>query len=201
MSEASTAAPTATRRGRVAPIIVLAVAVAMGGLFWLLIGAKSGDGADSNYTPLLDKAAPAVKTTTLDGQTFDLQRRKGSWVVLNFFQSTCVPCVREHPELIAFAEQQADRGVYGAELYTVVSLGDPIDKVTEFFAANGGTWPILRDDDANIQVSFGVYKVPETWIIDPDGRVVFRTIAQVTADSLTRELGVQRSLYEQRVSG
>ena len=36
--------------------------------------------------------------TTLDDESFDLARRKGSWVVLNFFNSTCVPCVAEHPE-------------------------------------------------------------------------------------------------------
>ena len=40
-------------------------------------------------------------------QPFDLARRKGSWVVLNFFNSTCAPCKAEHPELVEFTEQQA----------------------------------------------------------------------------------------------
>ncbi|MEO6123711.1 MAG: TlpA disulfide reductase family protein [Ilumatobacteraceae bacterium] len=182
-------------KSKVAPFIVLTVAVVMAGLFWILIGAKSGDNADSAYTPLIGKAAPAVQTTTLDGKPFDLQRRKGSWVVLNFFDPTCVPCVREHPDLIDFAEQQALPSAIGAELYSVISIGRSDESVRAFFASNGGTWPVLTDSDANIQVKFGVTKVPETWIIDPDGVVVYRTIQQVTADSLTRELGVLKAGY------
>lgn len=182
-------------RNKVAPFIVLTVAVVMAGLFWILIGAKSGEDADNSYTPLSGKAAPAIATTTLDGKPFDLQRRKGSWVVLNFFDPTCVPCVREHPDLVDFSEQQAVPGALGAELYTVISIGRDPESVRQFFDRNGGTWPILTDPDANIQVKFGVYKVPETWIIDPDGVVVYRTIAQVTADSLTRQLGVLEAAY------
>ena len=182
-------------RGRVAPVIVLVVAVAMAGLFWILIGAKSGDEADTAFTPLMGKPAPAVRTTTLDGKAFELQRRKGSWVVLNFFNSTCVPCVREHPDLVAFAEQQSSLGSEGVELYSVISTENRESAAADFFADNGGTWPVLTDPDAEIQVSFGVTKVPETWVIDPDGRVVWRTIEQVTADSLTRQLAVLEADY------
>ncbi len=186
-----------TVRGRVAPFIVLTVAVVMAGLFWILISAKSEDAAETDYTPLLAKSAPAVKTVTLDGAPFDLTRRKGSWVVLNFFNSTCVPCVREHPELVQFAAQQDQLGSAGAELYTVVSTNDRESAVAAFFAENGGTWPVLADPDAAIQVAFGVTKVPETWIIDPDGRIVYRTISQVSDDSLTSELAELRAVYDQ----
>ena len=187
-------APERSGRRRVAPLLVLVVALVMAGLFVVLIGAKSGDEAESNYTPLLGKPAPAVQTTTLDGQSFDLQRRKGSWVVLNFFDSTCVPCVQEHPALVEFARQQADRPD-GAELYTVVFNNDRASNVSEFFAENDGFWPVLEDSTSEIQVSFGVAKVPETWVIDPSGVVVFRTIAKVTADSLTRALAELRASY------
>jgi len=199
MSDAATSAASSDspRRGRVAPFVVLTVAVVIAGLFWILILAKADDAAETSYTPLLDKPAPAVRTTTLDGATFDLQRRKGSWVVLNFFNSTCVPCVREHPELVQFAEQQDRLGSAGAELYTVVSTNDRESAVAAFFADNGGTWPVLVDPDAEIQVAFGVSKVPETWIIDPDGRIVYRTISQVTDDSLTSQLADLRTVYNQ----
>ena len=197
VSEPGVSEPGADRKGRVAPLIVLAVAVAMAGLFWVLIGAKSGGEAESAYTPLLGQPAPAVKTTTLDGTPFDLQRRKGSWVVLNFFDSTCVPCVREHPELVQFAEQQEQPNSMGAELYTVIFNADRASDVSTFFEQNGGTWPVLTDENADIQVGFSVSKVPETWIIDPDGRIVFRTITQVTDDSLTQELTKLSAAYDQ----
>ncbi len=168
---------------RVAPFIVLAVAAVVAGLLWILIGAKTGE-SDSADSPLLGRPAPVVKTTTLDGKPFDLQRRKGSWVVFNFFNSTCVPCVQEHPELLKFADEQA-KLTDGAEFYTVV-WDDSHGAVQKFFADNGGTWPILTDEDASISVAFGVAKVPETWIIDPNGFVVQRLIGGTTDDQLTR---------------
>ena len=171
---------------RVAPIIVLVVAVVIAGFFWILISAKSGEKADTADSPLLGNPAPAVRAATLDGSSFDLQRRKGSWVVLNFFNSTCVPCVKEHPELVKFADQQSQLPD-GAELYTVINY-DSKSNVESFFTTNGGTWPVVADDDANIAVAFGVSKVPETWIIDPAGYVVQRAIVGLTADSLTRLL-------------
>ena len=61
------------------------------------------------------------------------------------------------------------------------------------FRANGGTWPILTDDDGSIGVAFGVAKVPETWIIDADGFVRLRLIQAVTDDQLTRLLAEARA--------
>jgi cytochrome c biogenesis protein CcmG, thiol:disulfide interchange protein DsbE len=114
-------------------------------------------------------------------------------VVLNFFTSTCVPCQQEHPELVRFAEQQAALGADGAELYTVVVDDDDV-AVERFFDAEGGAWPVVYDDDGAIAVGFGVAKVPETWIIDPDGIVRGRVISRVTADFLGAQLQQLREL-------
>ncbi len=116
-------------------------------------------------------------------------------MVLNFFNSTCAPCKAEHPELVAFAEQQATLGTDGAELYTVLQLDDDIDAVEEFFAERGGEWPIIRDDDGNINVAFGVAQVPETFIIDPDVVVRLRWAGQIDAVSLAQLVQQQRQLY------
>lgn len=174
-------------RRRIAPWIALAVAAVVAVLFVVLAGADNDD-VDTAATPLIGKPAPAVTGTTLDGQTWELTRRKGSWVVLNFFQSTCVPCKEEHPELVRFAEQQARLGVDGAELYTIGFSDDSVEGITEFFEQNGGEWPIVLDPRGSIGVAFGVNKVPETWVISPDGVVVFRTISKITADSLSAQI-------------
>jgi cytochrome c biogenesis protein CcmG/thiol:disulfide interchange protein DsbE len=179
------------RRRRIAPFIALAVALALAGLFVVLARAKSGE-TDSAATPLVGKPAPAAVGTTLDGQSWDLSRRKGSWVVLNFFQSTCVPCKEEHPELVRFAEQQRQLASDGAELYTIDFSDDSVSSVKSFFAENGGTWPVVLDPRGAIGVVFGVNKVPETWIVSPDGVVVFRTIAKITADGLSAQLDAFR---------
>ena len=182
------------RSRRVAPIIVLVVTVVIAAFFVILIRAKS-DNTDSAYSPLIGKSAPAVQTTTLDGKSFDLQRRKGSWVVLNFFNATCGPCVQEHPELVKFAEEQQQEAD-GAELYSVI-WNDLSGQTSGFFKTNTVTWPVLVDQNAQIAGAFGVSKVPETWIIDPNGYVVSRTIAEQTVDSLTKLLNKQIEIYRQ----
>ena len=179
-------------RRRVAPFVSLAAAAVLAALFVVLASGKAAK-PDVTSSFLLGKPAPAVVSTTLDGKPFDLTRRKGSWVVLNFFQSTCLPCKAEHPELVAFAAQQA--GIAdGAELYTVVK-DDSDAAVAKWFAEHGGSWPIVKDDDGSISTAFGVAQVPETWIIDPSGIVVRRYARTITADSLSVDLQQLRQAY------
>jgi cytochrome c biogenesis protein CcmG/thiol:disulfide interchange protein DsbE len=175
----------APRRGRTVLFTALAVAVVLAVLVVVFALAKSGS-KDSAKTPLMDEPAPPVVTTTIDGQPFDLSQRRGSWVVLNFFGTWCPPCRQEHPELLRFATGQATQPD-GAELVTVVNNDSP-DTVRQFFKDNGGNWPVLQDPQGAIYVSFGVSKVPETWIIDPNGYVRYRSIATVTADGLATVL-------------
>jgi cytochrome c biogenesis protein CcmG/thiol:disulfide interchange protein DsbE len=175
-----------------APFISLAVAIVLAALF-VVLASGDADKPDTTSSFLLGRPAPAVISTTLDDQRFDLSRRKGSWVVLNFFQSTCLPCKAEHPELVAFAEQQAGI-IDGAELYTVIK-DDPDDAVAKWFDEHGGDWPIVKDDDGAISTAFGVAQVPETWIVDPSGVVVVRHATTVTAEALATELQQLRQAY------
>ena len=175
------------RRRRIAPVIALLVAVVVGALFVVLASSKTGRD-ESAQSSLLDKPAPRVVSTVLgDGESagagdpvFDLSHRKGSWVVLNFFDPDCVPCIREHSELVALDAQQRSLGDAGAELYTVINRGSDED-VRAWFDEKGGEWPVVRDPSGKISVAFGVAQVPETWIIDPNGVVRKRFIGEVTA--------------------
>ncbi len=180
------------RRRPLAPFIVLAVTLLFGALFVVLAGSDKALNEDTAETPLLGKAAPAIVGATLAGSTFDLSRQRGDWVVLNFFQSTCVPCVNEHPELVAFAAQQATLDD-GAELVTVV-FDDNEQRVRKFFDDNGGEWPVVLDERGQIPFDYGVAKVPETWIIDPTGRVLVHYITEVTASGLSAKLQELRAL-------
>jgi cytochrome c biogenesis protein CcmG/thiol:disulfide interchange protein DsbE len=169
------------RRAPLAPF----VAIAVGAVLVLLLVAfarSSGGPKDTAKTPLLGQPAPLVQTTTLDGASFDLATRRGSWVVVNFFGTWCPPCREEHPELVKFADAQSQQSG-GAELVTIVNNDDPAT-VRDWFAKNGGNWPVLSDPNGRIYVSFGVAKVPETWIIDPNGIVRARVITTITADQL-----------------
>lgn len=179
-------------RRRVAPFVSAAIAVVMAGLLWILVTADPPANSDT-FSPLLGQPAPAVVSTTLDDASFDLSRRKGSWVVLNFFNSTCVPCINEHDELLAFhAAQQSESEP--AEMYTIIN-DDSDDAVRRYFAENGGEWDKVRDQDGAIAVSFGVARVPETWLIDPNGVVRTRIAGELTEGLLDDQLAELRRQF------
>ncbi|MFN3255729.1 MAG: TlpA family protein disulfide reductase [Ilumatobacter sp.] len=184
------------RSSRLAPFIALGVAVVMIGLIVLLIGAEPDDGTVAE-SPLIGRPAPEATGTLDDGRFFDLSRRKGSFVVLNFFRSDCVPCIQEHPDLIEFVEQQRQLGSDGAEFYSVVN-GDTPERVERFFAERGGDWPIIYSEADEFSVAFGVAAVPETWIIDPDGIVRERFVSKVTAEFLSITLQQYREAFANR---
>ena len=179
-------------RGKGIRYIAGAAGVSLLAFLVVLAMAKPGD-SESASSPLLGQAAPVVKSTTIGGGDFDLARRKGSWVVLNFFNSTCVPCRQEHPFLVDFAKEQesSDNAV---ELYTVVN-DDADGPVQAFFDTNGGDWPAIRDDDGAISVAFGVAKVPESWVIDPNGFVRLRIMGALTKGFLTSRLDELKSQF------
>jgi cytochrome c biogenesis protein CcmG/thiol:disulfide interchange protein DsbE len=178
------------RRRRVAPLVVGGVAVALVALFAIIILADPSRD-ETARSPLLGNLAPDVQAEAEDGSTFVLSHRKGSWVVLNFFTHDCVPCVREHPDLIEFVGQQDALGGEGAEFYSVVR-DSTRDEVEAFFGERGGDWPIVYDTEYEFVNGFGVAQVPETWVVDPNGFVRRRFIGQVTAEGLSATIQAMR---------
>jgi cytochrome c biogenesis protein CcmG/thiol:disulfide interchange protein DsbE len=172
---------------KVAPKVALVATILAVAFIVVLVIASPESQTDAD-SPLLGNPAPAVVTMTIEDETFDLARRKGSWVVLNFFNSTCVPCRAEHPELLAFADAQA-KSAQPAELYTVIN-DDSDGAVKAYFDEHGGSWPKLRDDNGTIAVAFGVARVPETWIIDPNGFVRLRIAGKLTEGLLDEQLAM-----------
>jgi cytochrome c biogenesis protein CcmG/thiol:disulfide interchange protein DsbE len=129
----------------------------------------------------------------LDDEEFVLANRKGSWVIFNFFNSTCVPCIAEHPELVAFNKRES-LAANPAETYTVIN-DDNDESVRAFFAKNGGDWQKIRDSDGSISVAFGVAKVPETWVIDPNGYVRLRIAGMLAQGLLDDQLAQLKAQF------
>lgn len=172
---------------KLSPIVGLVLAA-----FFVVLALSEPRGEADVSSPLIGNPAPAIQSTVIGGGDFELSRRKGSWVVLNFFNSTCVPCRNEHPELVKFADEQ-EAIDDGAEVFTIVN-DDSDDAVSAFFEANGGDWPKVRDPDGTIAVAFGVAKVPETWVIDPSGFVRMRIAGEVTASLLSTRIDSMRRI-------
>jgi cytochrome c biogenesis protein CcmG/thiol:disulfide interchange protein DsbE len=175
---------------RAVALTALGVAVVCAVFFVVLVVAKGS--SDTAKTDLLGQAAPAIKATTIDGQSFDLATRRGSWVVLNFFATWCTPCRGEHPEFLRFSETHQGSGV---ELVSIADATDTKSAIDGFMSQNGGAgdWPIVTDPSSEVRISYGVAKTPETWIVDPNGVVRARVITTLTASKLDALL--------QRVSG
>jgi cytochrome c biogenesis protein CcmG/thiol:disulfide interchange protein DsbE len=172
------------RKGRAALFVAVPVAVVLLVLVVVLFTRKSADDRAA-YTPLQDKPAPAIAGGTLDDQPYDLDTYRGRWVVVNFFATWCVPCQAEHPELVSFARRHQQLG--DAEIVSVVFQDDP-QNVKDYFATNGGDWPVITSDDGRIALDYSVTGVPESFLIDPAGIVRERLIGGVNGLELDTEI-------------
>ena len=168
------------RAGRLTLIIASTLAVLVA-LLVLLLATRANGGERSERSPLIGRPAPAIEGPTLDGTVFDMTAYRGRWVVVNFFWTQCVPCIEEHPELVAFQAQHATIG--DAALVSVL-FDDTIEDATEFFDTNGGGWPVVIDADGGVGVAYGVARVPESFLVTPTGIVVARLVEGVTATQL-----------------
>ncbi len=170
------------RRRRRSPVrlAALGVGVVLVALVGLLAVSKTQ--TESAESPLLGKVAPPLSGTTIDGDHFDLTDERGRFVVVNFFASWCQPCRDEAPELRRWAERHQAAG--DAELVNVLFQDTP-ESARRFFEEFGGSsWPVLAVDTETIGLDWGVAKVPETFVVNPDGVIVAKTISTVTEGEL-----------------
>jgi cytochrome c biogenesis protein CcmG/thiol:disulfide interchange protein DsbE len=160
--------------------VVIAVGLVVVGLVVLLGTSGDGDEADTS-AQVLDDRAPALVGVSTAGEAVDLESLRGRWVLVNFFATWCPPCVAEHPELVEFSSRHPDDA-------TVLSIAfdEPPSVIEEFFADNGGDWPVIAEDTGGIVLDYGVVKLPESYLIAPDGTVVEKLAGGVTADGLDR---------------
>lgn len=173
--------PTQRRPVRVALFAATAVGVVVALLIVVLATRKAALDRTVSSS-LLGKEAPAVEGPTISGERFDLGRQSG-WVLVNFFARWCTPCRVEHPELVAFQAEHAPKG--DVRLVSVIYADEPAG-VRDFFRKNGGDWPVVLDPDGRIALDYTVAKVPESYLIAPDGTVVFKIASGVTRAGLDR---------------
>ncbi len=142
-------------------------------------------GRDPERLPsaLIDKPAPDFTLAGLDG-TAGLSRAglEGQVVLVNFFASWCVPCRAEHPLLMRLAESEH------VPLYGIAYKDKPAD-TARFLAQLGDPYRAVGlDESGRTGIDFGVYGVPETYLIDRSGHVRYRHVGPLTADALEHEL-------------
>ncbi|MDP6177479.1 MAG: TlpA disulfide reductase family protein [Acidimicrobiales bacterium] len=173
------------------PVRVAALAVGLLGAVLVGVLATRQAGPDRVSMHLVGQVAPPIAGSTIDGEVWNLDDQRGRFVVVNFFSTTCVPCIREHPELVAFAEAHAE--VDDVRIVSVAFDDNP-SAVEAFFRENGGGWPVLAEETGRIAVDWGVIAVPESYLVSPSGHVVVKVVGGVEAEDLESVLvGAKRS--------
>jgi cytochrome c biogenesis protein CcmG/thiol:disulfide interchange protein DsbE len=168
----------------------LAVLAAAGFIALIAFGvSQTGDdrSIDQAVAAARHPAAPGASTALprLDGSgTLTLAQLRGKVVVLNIWASWCPPCREEAPQLAALQKRIQPLGgtVVG------VAWNDSIPDARRFIAKSRLDYPQLRDVNGAFAKSYGTKGLPETFIIDRDGRVVALRRGEVDAAFLNRAL-------------
>ena len=161
-------------------MIAAVVVGAVLALLIVLLATRHPTGDRTAQADLIGQQAPAVNGDVVLGQPFDLGT-SDRWTVVNFFATWCTPCIKEHPELRAFAQEHEAKG--DARVISVVYDDKAVD-VKRFFQQRGGDWTVLDADEGRTALDWGVAKVPESYVVAPTGVIVERLVGGVTREAL-----------------
>ncbi|HEY5795699.1 MAG TPA: DsbE family thiol:disulfide interchange protein [Bosea sp. (in: a-proteobacteria)] len=188
-NQGESAADVAPRRR--SPLIFLVPLIVFAALAMVfMVGLFSGD-ASKVPSALIGKPAPPITLTALEG----LQREgkpvpafgmadlaAGRATIVNVFASWCAPCRVEHPFLMALADAPAVKA--GRVAVVGLNYKDEAENARRFLGALGNPYSAVGVDRAGrAAIEWGVYGVPETFVIGPDGRILEKHVGALDATS------------------
>jgi cytochrome c biogenesis protein CcmG, thiol:disulfide interchange protein DsbE len=168
-------------RALVWPLAVFAVLAAI-----FAFALRTGD-PSKLPSALIGKTVPAIELQGLEGLT-DAGRSVGGFAstdlaqgqvsVVNFWASWCVPCVQEHPVLVALQERTGVR-VFG------VNYKDQAAAARRFLGRYGNPYfAVGVDHNGRAAIEWGVYGMPETFVVNGRGEIVYKHVGPITAEAL-----------------
>ena len=155
-------------------------------LFALLAaGFYAGLGIDTNVlpSPLIDQPAPRFALPALPGEEpgFSSADLEGHVSLVNTFASWCAPCRAEHRVLIALAQTKRVP-IYG------IDFKDKPDAARAWIAELGNPYIRIGADDGRVGIDWGIYGVPETFIVDRDSRIRYKHVGPLTQADVERTI-------------
>jgi cytochrome c biogenesis protein CcmG/thiol:disulfide interchange protein DsbE len=182
-------------RRRLIVLLPLVAFLALAGLFMYRLG--SGD-PSRLPSALIGQPAPATNLPALAGLVhdgkpvpgLDSAAFKGEVTLLNVWASWCVPCRDEAPLLMAMAQDRRFR-IAG------INYKDQPDNARRFLGRHGNPF-VANGTDGNgrASIEWGVYGVPETFVVGRDGRIAYKLIGPITPENLAKALkpAIERAL-------
>ena len=116
----------------------------------------------------------------VEGTTQSLNQYRNRWVIVNFWATWCGPCIREIPELMAFADRHSEQ----VQVLGIAFEKTPIDEIRAFVAEFGVSYPVLLIGEQPLVPMEPLKGLPSTFLISPKGQVVDSYVGPVTADQL-----------------
>jgi cytochrome c biogenesis protein CcmG/thiol:disulfide interchange protein DsbE len=127
------------------------------------------------------KPAPAFELDRLDGSgRLSLATYQGRVLVVNFWASWCIPCKQENPALVRVWERYRSSDV----VLLGIVYQDTLEAARDYTARMGNTWPSVVDPDGRTAIAYGVFGIPETFFISPDGVIAGRHIGPIDEETL-----------------
>ncbi|MHB0969055.1 MAG: TlpA family protein disulfide reductase [Thermoanaerobaculia bacterium] len=131
-------------------------------------------------SPLIGRIAPQFALREVgSSRAVPLESLRGRPAVINFWATWCVPCFEEHPILVSSAAAYGDRVQFLGVVYQ-----DEEPRILKFLSENGQSYPTLFDDGGKTAIAYGVYGVPETFFLDPTGKIVAKHSGPLTPQAL-----------------
>jgi cytochrome c biogenesis protein CcmG/thiol:disulfide interchange protein DsbE len=182
MTDHATDAPPAPPRRR--PLLILAPLLLFGAMAVMFAFALTKGDPAKLPSALIGKPAPTLALTPLEGLDGPLLTpdvlKKGEVTVVNFWASWCGPCVEEHPLLTELARTVPVVGV---------NYKDAAGNARRFLSRYGNPFAALGADvTGRTAIEWGVYGMPETFVIDRAGRIAYKHVGPISRDALTRTL-------------
>jgi len=135
-------------------------------------------------SPLIGKVAPPFRLPLLQdpGRTLATDDLKGKVWILNVWASWCVACLEEHPVLLEFSKANL-LPVYG------LNYKDKHEDALKWLGKHGNPYVMsIEDGDGRVGIDYGVYGVPETYLIDRNGVIRYKRVGPVTVEILQEKI-------------
>ncbi|MTJ79590.1 MAG: DsbE family thiol:disulfide interchange protein [Telmatospirillum sp.] len=155
---------------------------------WRLVLITRGDAPNLIPSVMIDKPAPAfdLPPLVLDRPGVQASGLQGKVTLINFFSSWCIPCRAEHPLLVNLMNRP---DIKGRMTLIGIDYKDRPEDGRGWLDRLGNPYDAIgMDRDGRVGIDFGVYGVPESYLIDRQGRIRYKQVGPFTAEDIREKL-------------